>query len=152
MMSPLEVLAYQAEWCTKDTAHNLDFVPADKLAWKPAPTAKSTLDIVNEMVGFAKGMLPVLSGGSFARAEFAPATTLAAAKELLLAAGREYAQALRAVKAEDLERKVDLGFATFSLGQAAGMPVIEFVHHRGQIVYIQTLLGDKEDHFDMAAL
>ena len=47
-MSPLEVLAYQAEWCAKDTAHNLDFIPADKLAWKPAPSAKSTLDIVNE--------------------------------------------------------------------------------------------------------
>jgi hypothetical protein len=151
-MSPMEALAYQTEWCTKDTAHNLDFIPPDKLAWKPAPSAKSTFEIVNEMVGFGKGMLPVLSGGSFTRAEFAPATTLEAAKELLLAAGREYAQALRAVKAEDIERKVDLGFATFCLGQAAALPVIEYIHHRGQIVYIQTLLGDKEDHFDMSAL
>lgn len=32
------------------------------------------------------------------------------------------------------------------------MGVIELVHHRGQIVYVQTLLGDTEDHFDMAAL
>lgn len=151
-MSPLEVLAYQAEWCTKDTAHNLDFIPPDKLDWKPAPTAKSTLEIVNEMVGFAKGMTPALSGGSFTRAEFAPATTLAAAKELLITAGREYAQALRAVEPEDLGREVDLQFAKFPLAQAAGLPVIEYIHHRGQIVYLQTLLGDKEDHFDMAAL
>jgi hypothetical protein len=151
-MSPLELLAYQVEWAAKDTAHNLDFIPADKLAWKPAPTAKSTFDIVNEMVGFSKALIPILKGGSFNRVEFPPATTLAAAKELLITSGREYAQALRAVKPEELERKIEFPFGTFSLAQAAGMAVIEFIHHRGQIVYIETLLGDKEDHFDMAAL
>jgi hypothetical protein len=151
-MSPLEVMAYQAEWATKDTAHNLDFIPKDKLAWKPAPSAKSALDIVNEMVGFATGMIPVLSGGSFTRSDAPPATTLEAAKERLVAAGRDYAQAMRAVKPENLGDKIDLGFGVFPLAQAAGMPVIEFIHHRGQIVYIQTLLGDKEDHFDMSAL
>jgi DinB family protein len=151
-MSPLELLAYQAEWATKDTAHNLDFIPADKLAWKPAPTAKSALEVVNEMVGFAKGLTPVLSGGSFTPPQFTPATTAAAAKELLISTGRDYAQALRDVKPEDMGRKVDLGFGTFTLGQAAGMAVIEFIHHRGQVVYIETLLGDTQDHFDMSAL
>jgi uncharacterized damage-inducible protein DinB len=151
-MGPLEALAYQAEWAGKDTAHNLDFIPADKLEWKPAPTAKSVLQIANEMVYFAKGMLPVLSGGSFTRPEVTPATTAAEAKERLLATSSEYAQALRAVKPEDLGRQVDLGFGTVSLAQAAGMPVMEFVHHRGQIVYIQTLLGDTQDHFDMSAI
>jgi DinB superfamily len=151
-MSPMEVLAYQAEWATKDTAHNLDFIPADRLAWKPAPTAKSALEVANEMGRFARAMIPLLEGGSFGIPNIPPATTLAAAKELLLSTGRDYAQALRAVKTEDLSRPVDLGFGTFPLAQAAGMAVIEFVHHRGQIVYIQTLLGDTQDHFDMAAL
>ena len=32
MSSPLEALAYQAEWAAKDMAHNLDFIPADKLS------------------------------------------------------------------------------------------------------------------------
>jgi len=152
MMSPLEALAYQAEWAAKDTAHNLDFIPADKLEWKPAPTAKSALQIANEMVYFARGMMPVLSGGSFTPPDVTPAKTAAEAKERLISTAGEYAQALRAVKPEDLGRQVDLGFAKMSLPQAAGMPVIEFVHHRGQIVYIQTLLGDTQDHFDMSAL
>ena len=152
MSSPLESLAYQIEWAAKDMAHNLDFIPPDKLAWKPAPTAKSALDVTNESVGFAKGMLPILRGGSFERPNYPPATTAQAAKEMLIATGREYAQALRDLRPDDLERKVDLGFGSFSLAQAAGMPVIEMVHHRGQVVYIQTLLGDTEDHFDMAAL
>src|SRR5207302_9664670 len=94
MSSPLEALASQAEWAAKDFAHNLDFIPADKLAWKPAPTAKSALDIANESVGFAKGMLPMLSGGSFTPPNFTPATTAPAAKELLISTGKEYAQAL----------------------------------------------------------
>jgi hypothetical protein len=46
-MNPMEVLAYQAEWAAKDTAHNLEFIPPEKLAWKPAPTAKSVLEMVN---------------------------------------------------------------------------------------------------------
>jgi hypothetical protein len=152
MMSPLEVLAYQVEWAAKDTAHNLDFIPSDKLSWKPAPSAKSVLDLVNEMVGFARGMIPMLSGGSFTRVDSPPVTTLETAKELLLTAGRDYAQALRAVKPEEYSRTLDLGFGSFPLPKAAGMAVIEFIHHRGQIVYIQTLLGDTQDHFDMSAL
>src|SRR5437660_285776 len=93
-MSPLEGLARQAEWIAKNLAYNLDFIPADKLAWKPAPSAKSALDVANESVGFAKGMLPILRGGSFTRPDFAPATTVQAAKELLIATGKEYAAAL----------------------------------------------------------
>src|SRR5262245_3059462 len=105
-MNPLEVLAYQAEWATKDAAHNLDFIPADKLTWKPAPTAKSAIELANEMVMFARGMIPMFSSGSFTRPDSPPATTVQAAKELLLSAGRDYAAALRAVKPEDLGRQV----------------------------------------------
>ncbi len=151
-MSPTEVLAYQIEWAAQDTAHNLDFIPADKLAWKPAPTSKSVLEIVNEMVHFAMALRPVLSGGNFTPVEFAPATTVATAKELLLASAQDYAKALRAVPLAELDRPVDMGFMTLPLVRAAGMPVVEMIHHRGQIVYIQTLLNDTEDHFDMAAV
>ena len=151
-MSPMEVLAYLVEWAAKDTAYNLDFFPADRLTWKAAPTAKSVLEMVNEMSSGARGMIPVLSGGSFAPPELPPAATVEAAKELLLSAAGEYAQALRALKPEDLDRQVDLGFGPIPLPRAAGLPAIEFIHHRGQIVFIQTLLGDTQDHFDMSAL
>jgi uncharacterized damage-inducible protein DinB len=153
-MQAAELLAYHIEWAAKDTAYNLDFIPDDKLTWKPADTAKSVMEIVNEMVGGIKGMMPALSGGnpSFPPPAFPPATTRAAAKELLLAAAREYAQALRAAAPEAWERPVDMGFGALPLLRAASLPVLELVHHRGQIVYIQTLLGDTQDHFDMDAV
>jgi hypothetical protein len=153
-MTALEMLAYQVEWAAKDTAHNLDFIPADKLSWKPAPTAKSVLEIVNEMVGAAKAMTAVLGGGSwsFAPPDAARVTTAAGAKELLLSTGSEYARALRAARSEALDRPVDMGYLTLPLVKAAVIPVLEYVHHRGEIVYIQTLLGDTEDHFDMTAI
>jgi hypothetical protein len=153
-MHPAELLAYHIEWAAKDTVYNLDFIPTEKLTWKPAATAKSVMEIVNEMVGGIRGMLPALSGGSpcFPPPPLPPATTLAAAKELLVGAVREYAQALRAVAPEMWDRPVDMGFATISLLRAASLPVLELVHHRGQIIYIQTLLGDTQDHFDMEAI
>jgi hypothetical protein len=33
------------------------------------------------------------------------------------------------------------------LGQLAGFPVIDVIHHRGQVCYLQTMLGDKDNHF-----
>jgi hypothetical protein len=70
-----------------------------------------------------------------------------------LSTGREYAQALRAVKPEDLGRPVAVvgagfGFGTFPLAQAAALPVVEILHHRGQISYVQALLGDTDVHVE----
>jgi hypothetical protein len=151
-MNPLEALAMQAEWVARNLAYNLDFIPADKLAWKPAPTAKSALDVVNHNARAFKGMQPVLSGGSFAPPDFPPATTLAAAKELIISAATEYAAALRKVNPEDLGKTIQLPFGTFTLGRVATLPVFDVMHHHGQIAYIQTLLGDTEDHFDASAI
>jgi hypothetical protein len=152
-MSPLEVLAHLVEWATKDTAYNLEFIPAGRLAWQPAPTAKSVLEMVNEMSVLAQGMAPVLGGGPFAEPDYSPPTTREGAQALLLAAGREYAQALRAVQPEELGRPVAVegagfGFGTFPLAQAAGLPVVEILHHRGQIIYVQSLLGDTDVHVE----
>ena len=44
---------------------------------------------------------------------------------------------------------IELPFGTFSLGQCSGFPPFDLMHHHGQIAYIQTLLGDQEDHFQM---
>jgi hypothetical protein len=151
-MHPLEALASQAEFVARNLAYNLDFIPADKLAWKPAPTAKSALEVVNHTAGAFKGMQPVLSGGSFTPGGLTPATTLAAAKELIIGAAKDYAAALRAINPEDLGKTVNLPFGTFPLGRVATFPVFDVMHHHGQIAYIQTLLGDSEDHFDMSAM
>src|SRR3712207_5018937 len=104
-----EALARQAEWAARNIAYNLDFIPADKLDWKPAPTAKSALEIVNHVVGAIGRLKALLSGGAFerpdpARSDFAPATNAEDAKQLLISAAQEYGQALRALASEELAR------------------------------------------------
>jgi uncharacterized damage-inducible protein DinB len=147
-MNPMDGMAQQMTWAGSNTAYNLGFIPQDKLNWKPAPTANSALEIINHALLAIKGMTPVLGGGQFAPPQSAPVTTLKDAQEQIRGAAEQYAAALRRLTPQDLERKIDLPFGSFTLAQAAGMPVVDLIHHHGQIAYIQTLLGDTESHFE----
>lgn len=149
-MNQLDMIAGQAQWAATNIAYNLDFIPADKLDWKPAPTANSALEIINHILKTFKMMGPLLAGGEMSPQEITPATNITEAKQMLLAAVQEYVTALRAVPEESLGKPVTLRFGTMPLGRVAGMPVMDLVHHHGQIAYIQELLGDTETHFDPA--
>ena len=146
-MHPLETVARQMEWAGQNTAHNLEFIPEDKLNWKPAPTAKSALEIVNHVCGFALGMVHVARDGAWSDPEFQPATNLQEAKELVLRAANEYAAALRTVDPSRLGEMMTLPFGTYPAAQVFSMPQVDLIHHHGQIAYLQTLLGDEEMHF-----
>lgn len=146
-MNPLEGLARIVEWCASNTAYNLQFIPDDRLNWKPAPTAKSALEIVNHVAHPLKGMTPVMRGDAWSVPPFEPATTLAQAQDLLRTSAADYAAALSQVSMEDLHRTVHLPFGDMPLVRAASLSVVEIAHHHGQIAYIQTLLGDTDDHF-----
>jgi len=150
-MSPLETLANLAIWGARNTAYNLTFIGDDKLDWKPAPTAKSALEIVNHVALAVRSMEPVLRGGEHSPAQFTHAVNLQEAQTLLVTSAEEYAAALREVQREDFTRQVTVwGRLTLPLLRAATMPVVDLVHHHGQIAYLQTLLGDEEMHFDPA--
>jgi hypothetical protein len=146
-MHPLEGMAKQMEWAGGNTSYNLGFIPADKLAWKPAPTAKSALEIVNHVGGFVLGMVSVARDGQWKDPQFTPATDLASAQNLVSGAAESYAAALRTVDPSRLGGEVNLPFGTFPTSQALSMPVVDVIHHHGQIAYLQTLLGDEEMHF-----
>ena len=148
-MNPMEGMANQMSWIGRNTAHNLGFIPQDKLNWKPAPTAKSALEVVAHVTGFIKAMQPVLSGGEFKPPQFQTPTSLKEAQDRVTACTEEYAAALNRLTPEQLGRTIHLPFGPFPLAQAAGMPVVDLIHHHGQIAYIQTLLGDTEDHLLM---
>lgn len=144
-MNPTEVLAQQILWAGRNMAYNLDFIPDDKLEWKPEPTANSALEVVQHSVG-AVLMLEAAVAGAKPNDVFAPATTRDEAKKQLNEATESYAATLRGISADDFGREVELPFGTFSLGQAITLAVIDLIHHHGQIAYIQTLLGDTESH------
>jgi len=148
-MHPLAPMAELMKWASRNTSYNLEFIPEDRLAWKPAPTAKSALEIVAHVVRAIRGMRPVLEGGG----EWSPGDVpvpsgLRAAQDVLESAAAEYAEALQRVDPAQLSRTVSIaGAFSFPLARAASLPVIDMIHHHGQIAYIQTLLGDEEFHF-----
>jgi len=147
MTHPLETIAAQMEWAGKNTACNLGFIPEDKLNWKPAPTAKSALEIVNHVMEFTQGATTVAKDGAWTETPFTPATNLEEAKALLTRTSNDYAAALRTVDPSRLGDSITLPFGTFPLAMFLSMPQIDLVHHHGQIAYLQTLLGDEEMHW-----
>jgi hypothetical protein len=139
--APLEILAGQMEWAGRNFAHNLDFVPDDKLNWKPAPTANSALEISHHAAGAIRGLQAMMTGETPATLE-APQNR-EEAKAQVQSAAEDYVAWARGVKAEDLGRIIDTGFmGELPLGYLATFPVVDFIHHHGQIAYIQYLLGD----------
>ena len=145
-MHPMQSLAHVLQWAGPDLAHNLDFIPDDKLDWKPAPDAKSALGCAAEAAYFMRAMIGVLAGQEM-QMSIPENLTRAMVQEELRSASKEYAEALCQIPPETLGNQMTMPFGTFPLAQIAGFPVIDVLHHRGQICYIQTLLGDTENHF-----
>ena len=61
-MTPIELIAGQLGWANANICNNIDFIPDDKLNWKPAPTSKSPLEIVEHMTGTLNMMTSGLKG------------------------------------------------------------------------------------------
>lgn len=132
----------------KSLVFNLDFIPADKLEWKPAPTSKSALEIANHLAEFLGDVSGCLDSGE---PRPVSATTIAEAKQMLIEASERFILALRLAPPAILEEKFreDRPFTTGWIATAA---ILDTIHHHGQIAYIQTLLGDTEIHFDSSSL
>jgi len=151
----MESLASQAEWAARNIAYNLDFFPADKLSYKPAPTANSAYEIIGHTVaalGFFRKTVKGEDPGTPGSLEMTNPTTLEEAKEMLVSSADAYGAALRGMSPEDAGKIIEMQFAKLPLGFVASMAVTDLIHHHGQIAYIQTILGDTESHFDMSLL
>lgn len=145
-MTGLDVLAKQITWCSSNMAHNLDFIPDDKLSWKPGPDANSALEVMYHTAGAVNGLSSLIDGS--APAELAPQGTRDDAKAALQAAVDGYVVKLNSLTPEDLGRTVTgTPIGDIAMGQLINMPVVDALHHHGQLAYIQTLLGDTESHF-----
>lgn len=145
-----QTLANQVRWSARNIAYNLEFLPADKLAWKPAPTATSALEIVNHLM---TGMLCVqktFEDGLWHgqdEANFERATDLESAQTLLQTIPPRFADAVEAVPDADLEKIIETPFGAMPMLYVIQFEPADIVHHHGQIAYIQLLLGDEETHF-----
>ena len=151
-MHPLETSARQMDWAAGNLAYNLDFIPDDKLNWKPAPSASSALEVVGHILGVLNRMTPVLETGAMGEGEAQTPANREEAKTQLIAAAHKYSAAMRNLKAEALGKLVETRIGTIPMSVLATMPVTDMVHHHGQIAYIQMLLGDSETHRDLSLM
>lgn len=153
-MEDVKVVAWMARYGARSLAHNLDFIPADREQWKPAPEAKSPLEVAAEAVRVFGMYLPMLEEGGFPewRKGFEPPATLAEAKSALLEISERYARALEAAGPE-LDRAQPMPFGgVFRATRAACYPLLDLMNHHGQILYLQSLLGDAEMHWPEDAI
>lgn len=127
---------------------NLDFIPGDKLDWKPAAEAKSALDIVNHLAEFLGSVSGHLDGRD---SEVIAVSEVTQAKQVLSQVAERFTLAVRHAPTSLLEENFHDGMP-FTNGWIATAAIMDAVHHHGQIAYIQTLLGDTEIHADPSSL
>ncbi len=146
--TPLEMVAGQLDWAHKNINNNLDFLPADKLGWKPAPEAKSVLEIINHAAGTVNAFTAAVAGS--ARAELPHAHDRESAKSLVTQVIEAHQKVVLAITPAEAEQTVTTPVGELPRAIAAGLPVVEMINHHGQITYVQSLLGDSESHLIIA--
>ncbi len=146
-MHPLQIAIQTAKFFGPNFVYNLDFIPDDKLTFKPSPTANSVLEIAQQAAEHLLNMKAALTGGHFGDVPVEVPESRAAAQELITRAAGDYAAWMHTLDTSSFFENVELPFGTMPRGQCVLMPVLDLVHHHGQITYIQTILGDNQSHF-----
>ena len=146
-MNVKEAMAAQVRWVGRNLAYNLTFIPADKLDWHPAPTAKSAFEVANEAACSLKATLPILTGGAWKWPQVPILRNLADVSALIIESADEFAAALAVMGPDTDDQKVELPWGVYPVPVAALWPVLDLIHHHGQVCYIQSLLGDAQEHY-----
>jgi hypothetical protein len=150
----LKTAAWMLRYGALSLAHNLQFLPADRAGWKPEAASKSPLEIAAEVIRGMRMYRPIFDGPDYpaARPASPQPATLEEARSLLLATADDYASALERAGPE-LDRPQEMPFGgVFRASRAVCFPLMDLFHHHGQVCYLQTLLGDRETHWDEAAI
>ena len=137
--------------------HDLSFVPADKLTWKPTPTAKSALEIAAHCAGHSGAFASIIRAGKFPsrveefldpiRSATQSITTLEQAEVMLRKGIADTIAALDTIKPEQIGAMIEapgLGRTPFKF--LLTLPAMHLETHAAQICYLQTCWGDLEVH------
>jgi hypothetical protein len=136
--------------------HDLSFVPADRLNWRPTPTAKSALEIAAHCAGYSGAFASIISAGKFpgSREEFRgpilarikSITTLEEAETMLRKGIEDTIAALDAVKPEQIDAIIKAPHGSPPFKFFLTLPAFHLENHGAQIDYLQTCWGDLEVH------
>lgn len=153
-MEDLKAAAWMLRYGARSLAHNLEFIPADREAWKAGEVTKSPLEVAAEVIRALRMYRPIFDGPDYPKTlpRVPPPANLEEARRQLLTVADEYAAALEAAGPE-LDRPQAMPFGgVFRAYRAVCFPVMDLFHHHGQVCYMQTLLGDAETHWNEAAI
>jgi hypothetical protein len=157
-MADLTSVARVVRWGSESLAFNLSCLPADKLDWKPNPESKSAFEVTGEALGVIRMMTGLIQKGHFERPpgasggeggpmQYPKPADLADARRQVKEAGEAFAAALDGAGPE-LDKPVETPFGTMLASRCVLWAMIDLIHHHGQVSYIQSLLGDKDQHFN----
>lgn len=129
-------------------------LPADRVDWSPAPTARSALSQLREIAATAAWFGPLIREGRLPDLAEHESTLdeelgLEACREAAARQMGEVCEAIEAFPDSELEREVVLPFGggtAMSMADILYLPAWNLVYHLGQVNYIQTMLGDRKMH------
>lgn len=150
-MSEFALIARLVRFGAEDFAFQLGKIPEDKLDWKPDPASKSALEVTGEVIGVMQSQITILKGGEIEIPSLNPPTSLEGARRELEATADEYANLLDAAN-ETLARRLETPFGPLWGTYGVTFGLVDLLHHHGQLTYIQSLLGDSENHMDGASV
>ena len=153
------VAAKFIEKAAADLAETIAAMPEDRLTWRPEPDARPVLDQVIECslanVMWANTLRTRthewLPEGVADRA-YSTLDNLEKVTDRLLSSASALAEVIRAIEPSELKDQI-----AFPWKPEEGLPVAEccfhpywnMVYHLGQVSFIQTLYGDKEEHGEL---
>ncbi len=147
----------RAQWAMEHFLLVLSFVPADKLTWSPAPTAKSALQIAAHCAGYSGGFASIIKAGVFPAdaqdflgpidARIKSITSVSEAEAMLRQGIADTLAALDTVSLEQIGAKVMTPQGQTPFLFFMTIPATHLVLHTGQLDYLQTCWGDQEVHF-----
>jgi len=153
-MSELQRLVTLSQSSADALMKGLRFVPQEKRDWKPAPTAWSAHEVVAHLSYWTTYFTKAVKGETLTppdeaswRASTKELKEAAQAEKLVERVHQEFVAAVKGLSDKDLAREVELPWGKETVASAVGGNFWHVTYHQGQLNYIQTLLGDREDHF-----
>ena len=152
-MTDMKQIAQQVGWLASGFANGIAFVPQEKRNWKPAATSRSAQDILAHTTYWNLFFTRLLRGeGSWDVAEDAWTRSTKElkdseqAKKLAEKSAKDLSIAIEKLSPQDLGKEVDLPWGKQTLQGVALSGLWHLTYHVGQLFYMQTMLGDTEDH------
>jgi uncharacterized damage-inducible protein DinB len=155
VMSELQRLISISQNVSAALMRGLRYIPPEKRDWKPAPTTWSAHEIVihasytteHYVAKFIKAEPSALLDETTWRASNAESKDASQIERLVERVHQEFVATVQALSDESLMREVQMPWGQDTVASAIAVTHLHLAYHTGQLNYIQTHLGDRENHY-----